>query len=287
MFVKHVYDLVGNTPVTQMTKRQFSSVYHELGRKGLRDETRVYIWKLMYRVMQLAHDPLELLPSNPIPRGKKPAIEDHRRTPALLPEDDEQLLGCQAVSIHNRMLYGFLAREGMRRGEALKLQWCDVTAAVLNAFSQKTGKESARMWQHDTHAALVAYKARYCPDAGPADYVFARAQHMSEVFRTALKHAGVFARRPELAMHSRERGERRQIRLHDLRRLFITLAVASDKSDAWIRTRTGHTSSRMIVHYTDLADMHRSRGRVTLVAMHVSIPELLTPLSGQYETAAE
>lgn len=287
MFVKHVFKLIGNVPVTHITKRHFSNVFHELGKKGLRDETRVYIWKLMYRVMQLATDPLELLPANPIPRGKKPAIDDHRRTPTLLPEDDAELLACTSVPIHNRVLYGFLAREGMRMGEALKLQWCDVSAAVLNAFCAKTGKETARMWQHDTHAALVAYRELYWPNAAPADYVFASAQRDADSFRLALKRAGVFTRRPELAMHSRERGERRQIRPHDLRRLFITLAVAQDRADAWIRIRTGHTSSRMIVHYTDLADMHRARGRVTLAAMHVSIPELLSVAARHQETAAE
>jgi len=42
---------------------------------------------------------------------------------------------------------------------------------------------------------------------------------------------------------------RRQIRAHDLRATFITKALATGRSEAWVTHRTGHESSVMLARY--------------------------------------
>ena len=35
-------------------------------------------------------------------------------------------MACAAVALSDRLFYGFLTREGMRAGEAIRLQWRDL-----------------------------------------------------------------------------------------------------------------------------------------------------------------
>lgn len=287
VFRKHVYDLVGNVPIADFDKEHFGVVYHAMGKSGSRDYTRIHAWKLIQRVCNLAIDPLKVRAYSPIRKGDRPKAADTRRTPALMPEDDDQLLGCRDVCIHNRVLWGFLAREGSRRGEALTLRWCDITAPVLSAYNWKTGKEQARLLDAGVKRALLRYRELFRPGESEDQLVIRSTQFRSHHFRRDLRRAGVFKRRPELAMHSKERGERRQVRPHDNRRFFVTLATAQDRSDAHIRARTGHTNAQMIAHYTDLAEVHKSLGRVELTPMDQAIPELRDQADGHEQTAAE
>ena len=47
-----------------------------------------------------------------------------------------------------------------------------------------------------------------------------------------------------------ERGRNRiLVRVHDLRATFVTLNLASGRSETWVMDRTGHTTSMMINRY--------------------------------------
>jgi integrase len=59
-----------------------------------------------------------------------------------------------------------------------------------------------------------------------------------------LKVAGV--ERPSLFEKS---ATRLPLRAHDLRATFVTLSLASGKTEAWVSDRTGHKSSTMINRY--------------------------------------
>jgi integrase len=123
--------------------------------------------------------------------------------------------------------------------------------------------------------ALRTYRACFARDAKPNDLIFGRKAYYSISFRRSLAKAGVFGLHPELALHGKAEGDRRQIRIHDLRRFFVTLAVAQGRGDGYIRSHTGHTGAVMITHYTDAAGVLKARGTVTLVPLHEAIPELL------------
>lgn len=66
----------------------------------------------------------------------------------------------------------------------------------------------------------------------------------AKLFREHLKLAGV--NRAQLFERSKNR---RQIRIHDLRATFITLALANRRTESWVKDRTGQRASDMINHY--------------------------------------
>ena len=92
---------------------------------------------------------------------------------------------------------------------------------------------------------------------------------MAEALRRALKTAGVT--RTELFEST---GTRMRLRAHDLRATFITLALPSGKSEAWISDRTGHQSSQMIRRYQRVARTHQEAQLGSVTKMVVMVPEL-------------
>src|SRR5436305_11394644 len=73
---------------------------------------------------------------------------------------------------------------------------------------------------------------------------------------------------------TRAQKERMQIRVHDLRGTFVTLALANGKSESWISDRTGHRSSQMIARYKRNARTFAELHLGTLAALNAAIPEL-------------
>ena len=72
-----------------------------------------------------------------------------------------------------------------------------------------------------------------------------------------------------------ERGEHRlQLRAHDLRATFVTLALANGKSEDWVMQRTGHSSSIMLSRYRREAETADDLGLGWLHPLHKVIPEL-------------
>jgi len=67
---------------------------------------------------------------------------------------------------------------------------------------------------------------------------------MAGTLRDDLKAAGVT--RSELFEHNEHR---RQLRAHDLRGSFVTVALANGKSETWVTDRTGHTTSGQLMNY--------------------------------------
>jgi hypothetical protein len=89
---------------------------------------------------------------------------------------------------------------------------------------------------------------------------------LAEQLRRDLKRAGVT--REKLFERS---ATRQPIRAHDLRATFVTIALATGKSETWVADRTGHKSSTMINRYRRKA---RGWNVGTLDALDIAIPEL-------------
>lgn len=185
------------------------------------------------------------------------------------------------------MLYGFLAREGIRKEEAAALEWSD--ARRPNAIGwidlargwvylekHKTVKTSgARDWPLDPGVAdalrrwraLQPTRARYVFSAGgdaPADV-----SKLAREFRADVRAVGVI--RPELFATT---GTRRMLCAHDLRGTFVTIALAAGRSEAWIARRTGHRTSAMIAKYQRHAANLAEGSAVLLEPLGSAIPEL-------------
>ena len=97
---------------------------------------------------------------------------------------------------------------------------------------------------------------------------------MAEQYREHLALAGV-----DRAELFKTTAARRQIRLHDTRATFITIALANGKSETWVADRTGHKSSDQINGYRRAARTAAELGLGELVPLDVAIPEFTAPAS--------
>jgi hypothetical protein len=87
-----------------------------------------------------------------------------------------------------------------------------------------------------------------------------------------------------------ERSEHRiPLRAHDLRASFVTLALANGKTETWVTTRTGHTTSAMLNRYRRDAESIAELNLGWFAPLHDAVPELaeLDPQAGQILAAAE
>src|SRR5204862_7470897 len=142
-----------------------------------------------------------------------------------------------------RLLYGFLAREGLRMGEAMGLTWkdLDLVRGVITLDKNKT--DDARAWALNPGVvrALTAWKER-----STHAFVFADADGILDIDGIAERLRGDLKSAGQDRAELHEKGENRgRFRVHDLRGTFVTLSLANGRSETWVADRTGHTSSQM------------------------------------------
>jgi integrase len=90
--------------------------------------------------------PLRLLPAHPLPRGFLPAPAKEKAKAYLYPDEERTLLGCATVPLVDRMLYGFLDREGMRSSEAELLERGDFDLKRGMVALDKNKTDDPRAW---------------------------------------------------------------------------------------------------------------------------------------------
>src|ERR1700733_13856569 len=124
------------------------------GTRKLRSATRRHVAQVMRRVMQLAEYPAKLVPRNPIPANAMPRVKTEVALQYIYPDEDATLLACVAVDgegaargdLGRRVLYGFLARAGWRREEALGGKVEEVEDAVADV-DQALDEVPALTWR--------------------------------------------------------------------------------------------------------------------------------------------
>ncbi len=210
--------------------------------------TRRHYALVIRRVISLSVYPLKLRESNPIPaqfvppQGKAPVFA------FLYPDEEAQLLRHLAQgSAEDRedgLAYGVLHREGLRASELLGLTWGDVDLVRGVVVLDENKTDDPRSWAlgPDVVRALSAYRG----NASGGDVIFSLfvERHQAERFRAHIVAAEIT--RKELFERS---GSRRPIRLHETRGSFISVALATGKTETWVMDRTGHRSSQMVNHY--------------------------------------
>lgn len=258
----YAYPVVGDVPIARFELIHAKSVMATLP-KRLAPSTRRHVAQLLHRVLSLAVFPAEVLKINPLPRGFLPKLQDSKAKGWLYPLEYRALLGESSVSLVRRVLYGFLAREGLRLGEALELRQSSIgwDVGAIRLDRNKTG--DPRMW------ALSPGTLEALRLLGPKMFRELDGNKLAKIFRRDLKAAGVD--RAELFESS---ATRQPIRIHDLRATFITLALANGRSEQWISDRTGHKSSVMIQRYRRAARSAGELGLGDLAPMTETIPEL-------------
>lgn len=236
--------------------------------------TRRHVGQLMARVLNMAAFPCKHIERSPLPHGFMPRIGKAKALTYLYPDEDRRLLACDAIALPERLLYGLLAREGLRCEEALSLRWMHLDLARGSVRVDVNKTDQPRVWALDPGVvrALRAWKAKH-PDDEPCDRVFrdlGRSTRIAHAFRTALKAAGID--RAELFERS---AVRRPIRAHDLRATAVTVWLANGKTEAWCCDRTGHTTSTMLNRYRRSARAHSELGLGTLTPLDeaLSLPQ--------------
>jgi len=221
--------------------------------------SRRHVAQVMARLMNLAVYPGKHIQASPIPRGWLPKPGPPKAKEALFPDEDALLLGGWSVDegkpsvpFLRRLAYGFLAREGMRVDEMANLLWRDVDLKRGRVYLDENKTDDPRDWdlRPDVVAALKRWRESQDPKPGDDERVFAEngvplnAEHLADQLRRDLWRVG--ARRPQL--HERSK-TRQPVRAHDLRATFVTISLATDRSERWICDRTGHHSHSMVERY--------------------------------------
>jgi integrase len=264
---------LGETPVADVTLEDCERVMAlipETKSPALRRAVAVY----MSRLLRLSVYPLRLRNDHPIPRGWLPRVPNDKAKECLYPDEDRKLLASSDAPLIRRLFFGMGTREGMRTDEQGSLLWRDVDLERGRIVLDENKTDDPRDWDLEPGVwrALQVWKERYCPDAEPDDHVFAEngvpisinllAYHL----RRDLKKAGVT--REKLFERS---AVRRPIRAHDLRATFVTVALATGKTETFVKDRTGHRSASMLERYRRKA---RGWNMGPLDALDEAIPEL-------------
>jgi integrase len=277
---KYVLPLVGDVPLREFTIDHADTVMAALP-ETLSPLTRRHTAQVMSRVLTLAAFPGRVIAANPLPKGYLPQGGSRKALSFLYPDEDRRLLATTSIDLPSRLLYGVLAREGMRRGEAGNLTWGDLDLVRGTVRLDKNKTDDPRMWALDQGVvrALGRYRRLYAANAAESDRVFLDMAGEGLIddddskivvrFRRHLQEAGVT--RGELF----ERSQTRQpIRVHDLRATFVTLSLANGQTETWVADRTGHRSSVMINRYRRAARQVAELNLGMLRPLDEAIPEL-------------
>ena len=274
---KYIFPVLDDLAVVQFTLDDAEQVMAALPRE-LTSASRRHVAQIMHRTLALAVFPVRLRESSPLPRGWLPSVGPRKAKAWLYPDEERRLIGCADVPLSLRVLYGFLAREGMRRGEALALAWADIDLKRGTVSLDENKTNDPRMWVlgADVAATLDAWHeltnpaqpdfAVFVDEAGvPLRGSTARADLLRDHLRTARVD------RPQLFERS---AQRQPMRIQDLRGTFVTLALAGGRSETWVADRTGHRSSAMINRYRRAARSASELELGWLQSMIEVIPEL-------------
>jgi len=288
---KYINPTMGPLPLAAVTLDHALDVMRKLP-EGLSQSRRRNAAQTMHRVLAIATFPARVIPASPLPRGFLPKVGPGRAK--VLPEIAEEAallaLPEDQAPIVERLLLGFLAREGCRKEDAAPLEWSDtrtkdapgwidLAAGKVYVDQHKTldtqGARDPWRLQPDVLEALRRWRKlhpkarRVFPGEGGA---LLNVDKLAERQRAYYLAAG--AKRLELHEST---ATRRRLFVHDLRALFCTLAFARGESEGWITARTGHTTSTMLAKYRRAAASFGEGGEAVLAPLHLAIPELRKP----------
>jgi integrase len=287
---KHVYPIVfdgrtlGSVPLEEFT---LDMADHVLAQPTLPRGSVRHVAQCMLRVMNLAVYPARVLKVSPLPpKGWLPKANRLKERAYLFPHEESAVLGCTKVPLVWRLFLGFCTREGLRRENAVTLQWSNLTLDLpgggghIDLDTTKNGRGGNWPLDAGSAAALRKWKTM-CPSdrwVFPAEALpryrrrraglHLSAGHAGQKLREALALAG--QDRPKLFQRDLNRIP---IRAHDLRATFVTLSLALGRTEDWVMRRTGHSSSIMLARYRRDAETVREHDLGWLVDLHEHIPE--------------
>jgi len=264
------FPVLGSKTFDEITKELLNEAKLLIA-EDLSARTRACYLRDLRLVMRLAVDPLGLVEHTPTVKVPTPSTED--LFTFLYPSEEAQVLVALDIPIEMRFLYAFLCRNGTRITETLRLTWDHVNleAGTIHMAKAWTKTGRARYWDlaPDVLEALKVWREMhpgathvFVPPAVSLDSKGRRARvpkrltrfYVWDRFLRDLKVAGLTRRE----IFSPDDGEN-QLRIHDTRASFVTLARALGMPDRWIMDRSGHESAKVLEKYDRGARSARER----------------------------
>jgi integrase len=279
----YVLPVIGDRPVDAITLDDCDAIANSLGH--LRQGSRRQVLAPLKTLLDYCVRPLGLIERSPLPPKWLPKNGKPRTLQWLYPSEDAKLMACTAVPLWQRMLFGYLIREGGREAEPL--------CTTIDMFDFVEGRNTCRLsasliktkvakfWQLQPGTARALQRWFKRRHARSSDLAFVNdrysridADHTSlpELLRDACRLAGID--RPELYTTT---ADSRQLCVHDLRRSFVTVMLALGRSERWISQRTGHLSSTELRGYEKAAASFAELNVGDFLPLDEAIPELRSP----------
>lgn len=267
--VRHLNQTIGDVPITAFSREHAHAAMAALPPTAKSVASRRHYAQIINRVINVAVEPMGLIAFSPLGKSWMPKIGKLKQGKVFLyPSEITTLLSCTAIQLHRRILYMLGAYEGFRKSEAQNLTWADLDLTLGIVKLDKNKTDTARSWALDPGCAEALRRwQKLNPGPGLVVPPFG-GRKQADILRGDMKRAGLT--RAELFG-----GENRiAMRLHDLRGTFTTLALATGKTESWVQSRTGHSSSTMIARYRQLARTAEEVGLGWFEPAYAIIPEL-------------
>ena len=238
---KHILPYLGEKKFDELNMALVTDVLHSAKAKGLKDATVNRIRALLSVIFNLAIDH-ELIASNPMKRVKK--LQENNQIERYLSDEELQHLMLvlkhpEHYAISNKTIVAiikFLLLTGVRKREAMDMQWSDVdfTKSTWLLKFNKSGKARHIALNTDAMAILNALPKI-------STYIFANPEtgkpynDIRKTFDKVMQCAGIS-----------------NMRIHDLRHNFASLAVNSGESLFVVQKLLGHASPQTTQRYAHL-----------------------------------
>lgn len=238
---KHILPYLGEKRFDELNMALVTDVLHSAKAKGLKDATVNRIRALLSVIFNLAIDH-ELIASNPMKRVKK--LRENNQIERYLSEDEIQKLwpilnDPHYYGIGNKTIAAiikFLLLTGVRKREALDMKWSDVdlSKASWHLKYNKSGKARYVTLSEDAVEVLQSMPKI-------SEFIFANPQtqkpynDIRKTFDKIMQCAGIT-----------------NMRIHDLRHSFASLAVNSGESLFVVQKLLGHASPQTTQRYAHL-----------------------------------
>lgn len=260
---KHILPYIGGKRFTELNVAMMTALLHEAKAIGLKPATVNRIRALLSVIVNLAIDH-ELLESNLMKRVKK--LQENNQIERYLSEGEIQRLwpildAPEDYGVANKTIAAivkFLLLTGVRKREALDMQWSDIDLgkASWHLKYNKSGKARYVMLNEDAIAILRAMPKK-------SVFVFANPEtqkpynDIRKTFDKIMQLAGIT-----------------NMRIHDLRHSFASLAVNSGESLFMVQKLLGHASPQTTQRYAHLqsSTLHQASANVAnMIRQHSAI----------------
>lgn len=139
---KHIIPYIGKTQLSSLTPRDIQKLYSQLASNGLSGTSIRYVHNNLHRALEYAVKQ-EIIYRNPASLVDPPKINRYESTP--LSSNDAQRLLTAAKGSELYAPITLAVTLGLRRGEVLGLQWCDVdfvhnTITINHSGNYENGK---------------------------------------------------------------------------------------------------------------------------------------------------